>query len=178
MSLGRLGCLVCKCSVFLFDMVGWRIICSVMRIWGLTLEVGEFALFFDKMRFGDLRLFKFYQRGVILKTRRIASRKFAERYKFFFVASEIFRERYKFCLEKANKKGTPLRVSLYSTQRYNISRRNANCINICLTLYCSGFVPKPSEVIGLRPGSYCAARRSYQSLCSLEVIASMEVKGG
>ncbi len=38
------------------------------------------------------------------------------RYKSLFETFKFFRQRYKFFLEKPNKKGTPLRVSLYSTQ--------------------------------------------------------------
>ncbi len=113
--------------------------------------------FFDKMRFSDLRLFKFYQRGVMLKNRPSASRKFAKRCKLFVVTFKFFRQRYKFFFGKPNKKGIPHGVSLYSTQSYNISLRNANCINICLTFNCSG--------LGV------LRTRSYQSLCDLEVIA-------
>ncbi len=59
-----------------------------------------------------------------------AFRKSSKRYKKLFVASKFFRERYKFRPEKPNKKGIPLRVSLYSAQRYNIRQRNANYFNI------------------------------------------------
>ncbi len=150
------------------------------RFVAINLRVGTILLgftdgrmrdFFDKMRFSDLRLFKFYQRGVMLKNRSTASRKSVKRCKFFFVTFKFFRQRYKFSLEKPNKKGTPHGVSLYSTQRYNISHRNPNCINIRLTFSCSEFGVlctrsyqslRSLEVIALRAGSYCATRRSYR----------------
>ncbi len=113
---------------------------------------------------------------MLLKTRRTATRKSPKRYKNFRETFKFFRQRYKFRLEKAHKIRETALASLYVLQSYNISHRNANYINTCLTFNCSGFVPKPSEVIALRAGSYCAARRSYQSLCDLEVIASLEVK--
>ncbi len=87
---------------------------------------------------------------MLLKFRQTATRKSAKRYKNLFVTFKFFRQRYKFLAEKPNKKGIPLLVSLYSTQRYNISHRNPNYINIRLTFRCSEFAPKSSGVIALR----------------------------
>ncbi len=70
-------------------------------------------------------------------------------------------------------------ASLYVLQRYNIPLRNPNCINTCLTFSCSGFMPKPSEVIApsvLEVISRCATWKLLRfaqelSRFALEVIA-------